>query len=192
MTPWNRGGYAATLRHACKLNFVSPTWFTLTFQHGKFIVTGDHDVDREWLHAMRSQNDPASTTSNPSSGCVSRTKIVPRVLSQLTGPALSTLLSSKEAQLQCIIALLDYVTRLGLDGLTLEMTEAWQAVGNNTPARKALNTFIKRLGKLPIVPLNLDDCVYTTNESDVTPIAPLPHLFCEASFHYYHVTFPCL
>ena len=130
VTPWNRGGYAATLKHVKKLDWVSPVWYALSGAEGAAIgriewrIKGGHDVDRAWLAKLRQAAAPP--------------RVVPRVAFDPEGSVLGRLLSDSAAQRDIIVALLALAGTprqpeasgqgedLWFDGLTMEMPGLWE------------------------------------------------------------------
>ncbi|CAM9752601.1 unnamed protein product, partial [Phaeothamnion confervicola] len=56
VTPWNGAGYDFARVFAAKFDYISPCWYQLRNRDGDsaIVLTGGHDVDRDWMTAVRS------------------------------------------------------------------------------------------------------------------------------------------
>lgn len=73
VTPWNGVGYDNAVTFRSKFTHISPVWYQIRREEGKFVLKGGHDVDRGWLAKLRSTE-----------GGVARVpKVVPRVIFEL-------------------------------------------------------------------------------------------------------------
>jgi hypothetical protein len=56
VTPWNSRGYTVSLTFREKLTYISPVWLQLRKEGGGggLVVTGQHDIDKEWVQKLRS------------------------------------------------------------------------------------------------------------------------------------------
>ena len=81
LTPWNRGGYDVALNYTSRFTHLSPVWFQVKLvsrpskQHDNrhslaVLVTGQHDVDEQWMEAVR--------TADPG------VRVVPRFIVEMT------------------------------------------------------------------------------------------------------------
>lgn len=141
VTPWNAKGKETATRFRSKLTLVSPVWFQMRFESpegdaGRRIRVafgGEHDVDREWMDGLRPES-----------------RVVPRVIFELSGKHYVRLVSSAKLQDKVAASLVGLARKHGADGLTVEMTAAYTAVERARPggqARRKLNGFVTRLGR---------------------------------------------
>jgi len=157
VTPWNAHGYEVAKLFALKFTHVSPVWFQLKLEQaptsstdGKpskigVRITGTHDVDRGWIASVKAAG------SNPQDS--SRVAIVPRVLVELapgTDPRVFLALA-RRPKLQELITkkILNLIVEYDLDGIVLEMVDAWiyaTHLDQSGNARNNLNLFLMQLG----------------------------------------------
>ena len=70
VTPWNKKGYRNALLFLAKIDFLVPVWFQLR-QHAAnrtLYVAGEHDVQREWLTAVREGSSVSCSGGSDGSG----------------------------------------------------------------------------------------------------------------------------
>lgn len=54
VTPWNNHGYDVAKIFGPKFDMISPVWLQVTYSgHGNYNVTGTHDIDANWIVAVR-------------------------------------------------------------------------------------------------------------------------------------------
>ncbi|KAF7282679.1 hypothetical protein GWI33_002149 [Rhynchophorus ferrugineus] len=69
VTPWNNHGYDIAKIFGNKFTHISPVWLQVRRQgKNSYIITGTHDIDRDWVISVRN------------AGRERKTKVVPRVL----------------------------------------------------------------------------------------------------------------
>ena len=147
VTPWNRAGYDAAVNQSHKFTLLSPVWFQLKLsshssaQHAgrqalSVLVTGEHDVDAEWMAAVRAAN-PA-------------VRIVPRFMVEMSAVHLLKLMRTPKMHRQLHKRILGIVDKYGLDGIVLEEA-SMHGIARRDPAnvRELLgqaNTLLRSLG----------------------------------------------
>ncbi len=58
VTPWNNQGYDVAKWFRGKFTHISPVWYQVRPQRsGQYTVTGEHDVDSEWMQEVRKPGD---------------------------------------------------------------------------------------------------------------------------------------
>ncbi|XP_037806542.1 chitinase domain-containing protein 1 [Lucilia sericata] len=55
VTPWNSHGYEIATTFAKKFDLISPVWFQIVKQDGKYKVNGLHDIDARWMKDVRTK-----------------------------------------------------------------------------------------------------------------------------------------
>lgn len=121
LTPWNGRGYDVAKRWRAKFSRVAPVWYQLRGGPGGFQLTGHHDVDREWMQALRVPVHEGARVP----------RIVPRVNVEL-GPTDTQRLLSSEGAGAAAQAIAIEVEAANLDGIVLEGWSAWAAMGITT------------------------------------------------------------
>lgn len=161
VTPWNRRGFDAALRHRGKLTHVSPVWYQIV-PGGNGAGGGDGDgngagiagggggsgasvgpvlkggegVDEAWLAEMRkpltfSKKKNATAETSTTATAV---KILPRVSLELDPFSLALLLGGAASHARAVGRQLDReATRRGYDGWVLEAWPAWSALVASPP-----------------------------------------------------------
>lgn len=152
VTPWNSHGYDVAKKFALKFTHISPVWFqvklkTIPPKDGKakgtikVTIEGGHDVDAQWVEQVKEAG------SNHQQKI--RVAIVPRFIVEPESPDLYVKLASREGLQQVVInKIREAIDQYQLDGMVLEMTDAWAVVMQQSTAamRNELNAFIMRLG----------------------------------------------
>eukprot|EP01135_Chromosphaera_perkinsii_P008568 Nk52_evm10s1401 gene=Nk52_evmTU10s1401 len=67
ITPWNNAGYRIARKLASKFTHLSPVWLQLKPKDNFFSIFGDHEIDLEWMEAIREKSK-------------GKTKILPRII----------------------------------------------------------------------------------------------------------------
>ncbi|CAB3410154.1 unnamed protein product [Caenorhabditis bovis] len=113
VTPWNNKGYDLAKKTAHKLSHVSPVWFQVKpLMKGETLdtclITGDHDIDRDWINALRGKN--------------SNIKIVPRIIFEdWSRQQMEVLLVNTQFSNKCARVISDFYLRNQFDGLVVEL-----------------------------------------------------------------------
>ncbi|RLO08117.1 hypothetical protein DYB28_009354, partial [Aphanomyces astaci] len=101
VTPWNNHGYNTAKLFRSKFTYIAPVWYQIRHNDKrKPALTGGHDVDLEWMAAVRGDD-----TSGP--------QIVPRFMFEMNS------LSPQEAE-RIISLIRSEVKDQRFDGITLE------------------------------------------------------------------------
>jgi chitinase domain-containing protein 1 len=157
VTPWNSKGYDVAKNFARKFTHVSPVWYTVKLRQrtrrpadgGKAKITysvdieGKHNVDAKWIaDVQEAGSDPAQKL---------RTGVLPRFLVEPESAELYLKLAAKEGLQRTLIRqLAEEIARTDVDGMVLEMTDAWAVVSTRAKdpkLRNGLNTFLMRLAE---------------------------------------------
>ncbi|ETV72881.1 hypothetical protein, variant 3 [Aphanomyces astaci] len=102
VTPWNNHGYNTAKLFRSKFTYIAPVWYQIRHNDKrKPALTGGHDVDLEWMTAVRGDD-----TSGP--------QIVPRFMFEMNS------LSPQEAE-RIISLIRSEVKDQRFDGITLEI-----------------------------------------------------------------------
>ena len=59
---WNGHGYEVAKTFARKFDVISPVWFQIVKDKGKYKINGLHDVDARWMKDVRSKRKTGSTS----------------------------------------------------------------------------------------------------------------------------------
>ncbi|CAG9839522.1 unnamed protein product [Diabrotica balteata] len=116
VTPWNSRGYDIAKIFGNKFTHISPVWLQIRRRgKEKYEVTGTHDVDTEWIAAVKN------------AGRERKLKMVPRVLFEAwTSGDYSNLLSSKEEMKEFLKTLVKAAEQYRFDGYVFEF---WTQLG---------------------------------------------------------------
>jgi len=108
VTPWNSHGYDVAKTFA-KFTFISPVWLQILFKGSKkYKVSGLHDADQGWMHAVKQKNPSA--------------KIVPRVLFDgWTSSHFDVLFSSDKELDAMTTTIISTIKDNHMDGIVLEI-----------------------------------------------------------------------
>ena len=162
LTPWNSIGFTHAETYSCKFDYISPVWFQIKIlktgeKKMKVEVQGKHDVKSDWIERVREnskskvlqlQSSSSSAASTNSSSCVIP-RIVPRFIVEVSDASIYlSLATSSHLQTSIITKVKAVIDEYQLDGMVLEMAEAWPVVQRNDPEkRKKLNRFITKMAK---------------------------------------------
>jgi len=126
VTPWNSHGYDVAKTFGSKFSLISPVWLQVSASEGRYVIGGEHDVDKGWMEDVRKKGG----------------KIVPRILfDKWTGQHFMTLFQQKEKQAELVKLLVKTGTENKFDGLTVEV---WSQLGGN--ARSEISKVLAMLG----------------------------------------------
>uniref|UniRef100_A0A7E4V360 Chitinase domain-containing protein 1 n=1 Tax=Panagrellus redivivus TaxID=6233 RepID=A0A7E4V360_PANRE len=110
VTPWNNHGYDVAKKAAQKFTHISPVWFQFSESptgDTTCEITGTHDVDHQWVTAVREANP--------------NIKIVPRFIFHEFSKDFQKFLTSEQYSHRCGQAIVDYILRNGFDGAVIEI-----------------------------------------------------------------------
>jgi chitinase domain-containing protein 1 len=152
VTPWNTHGYDVAKKFALKFTHISPVWFQIKLKNLppkegktkgtiKVTIEGGHDADAKWIQDVKD--------AGSDHGRQIRVAIVPRFIVEPESPDLYVKLAQREGLQKIVISKIQKaIEEHQLDGMVLEMTEAWAVVMQQSTAqvRNELNAFIMRLG----------------------------------------------
>ena len=111
----------------------------------KIVVTiaGTHDADTKFVSDVQEAGANHETKT--------RVAVVPRFIVEVDDPSIYLKLAEKEALQKIVIRKVqDEILRVGVDGMVLEMSDAWHVVtaqGKDPKLRNQLNAFVMRLGE---------------------------------------------
>lgn len=130
VTPWNSNGYDMAKLYRDKFTYVSPVWYQLKCGDN-MQLHGRHDVDQNWINAVRIEGRPM---------------ILPRVT--LEGWPLDTMLVQQDKREHAMNIISTECKTMQYDGVVLEAWSAWAVngiLGNPILRKKALH-FVRDLG----------------------------------------------
>ncbi|KAF5302598.1 hypothetical protein FQA39_LY10216 [Lamprigera yunnana] len=132
VTPWNNRGYDIAKIFGNKFSHISPVWLQIKPNGLKYEVTGTHDIDRNWISAVRK------------AGHRSKVKIIPRILLEgFTNEDYSRLLGSNDVIKQFTQTLSDLAKKWKFDGFVLEI---WLQLAGRLQSSEPLIEFVKDVG----------------------------------------------
>ncbi|KAK4874178.1 hypothetical protein RN001_013538 [Aquatica leii] len=132
VTPWNSHGYDVAKIFGNKFTHISPVWLQIKPNGVKFEIVGTHDVDRNWMTAVRTAGEWI------------KVKIVPRVLLEgFTGDDYGRLLGHGDSTQLFIKTLLDACKKWKFDGYVLEI---WPQLAGRLRSYDVLIEFIQKVG----------------------------------------------
>jgi chitinase domain-containing protein 1 len=150
ITPWNSHGYDVAKKFALKFTHISPVWFqvkleSVTGSDGKskikVRIEGGHDADANWIRDVQEAGANHATKT--------RVAIVPRFIVEPSSADLYVKLAQRPGLQKLVISKIQQaIAQHQLDGMVLEMTDAWAVVAqSSTPkVRNDLNAFVMKLG----------------------------------------------
>ena len=185
LTPWNSKGYDVVKIFAKKFTHVSPVWLQLRMdsEEAKASIHGVHDVDYQWMKAVRAVNPSI--------------KILPRLIFEAWSQVdLNTLF--EEANMAGTIGrqLTDFAKKYELDGFVLEMWNAFAVQQRDQVIHliaKMYALFKKNHLQLILVippPLHHGGRAGLVTRSDVERLAPYVHGFSVMTYDYSTVQRP--
>jgi len=129
VTPWNGKGYDEAKTSAARITWLAPVWFQIRGTQGggvggdalDYSVTGEHDVDVDWVREVWAAQTGAQATPNYKRGGSSKgvMKVVPRVT--LETP-MDCPTAGKDDECRAMALELNRMRQLyGFDGYTLEV-----------------------------------------------------------------------
>lgn len=133
-----------------KFTHLSPVWFQIKLDsiaapNGKskiqVRITGGHDADANWIQEVKEAGSNHDTKT--------RVAIVPRFILEPSSPDLYIKLAQRPGLQKLVISKIkSALSQHKLDGLVLEMTDAWAVVSTRAAPerRNDLNAFLMRLG----------------------------------------------
>jgi len=139
VTPWNPKGLRIANLFAKKFSHLAPVWYQVKPNRetkGSLGLTlfGNESVDAEWVSAIRAAS-PA-------------TKIVPRVILEMSDKEYSKLFGSDVEPQRLINLLTEEVAKQGFEGFVLEMNDAWIKIQEIKPKlRVRVNKFVANFSK---------------------------------------------
>uniref|UniRef100_A0A1A9X0P7 Chitinase domain-containing protein 1 n=1 Tax=Glossina brevipalpis TaxID=37001 RepID=A0A1A9X0P7_9MUSC len=107
VTPWNSQGYNVAKIFTKKFNIISPVWFQLIKQAGKYSIAGDQDIDSSWITEVRRRGDSID--------------VLPRfVFEKFNDRDFSLLLSQTTERAKVSEVIINICLQYGFEGIVLE------------------------------------------------------------------------